>query len=87
MKLWIVANFSFLNDYQFVENMQRLFKISNTKSQEKQPHQKDVSSRDTVSPSEWLHVPRSCPRILGTKTPEWKLWLVGTENMSVEMGL
>ena len=41
----------------------------------------------TIGPSEWLYVPRSCPRILGTKTPEWKFWLVGTENMSVEMGL
>ena len=24
---------------------------------------------------------------LGTKTPEWNFWLVGTETMSVEMGL
>ena len=29
----------------------------------------------------------AAPGALATKTPEWKFWCVGTETMSVEIGL
>ena len=69
--------------------MQRqVIQISNTISEEKQSQQKDGSSRDTlfaqVSGCTYLETATGA---LGTKTPEWNFWLVGTETMSVEMEL
>ena len=48
-------------------------------------NKKDGSSRDT-----FLAQVSSCRHLEGTsdiKIPQWKFWLVGTETMSVEMGL
>lgn len=67
--------------------MQRLFKISNTISQEKQPQQKVVLQEILLVQVSSRTYLEAAPGYSVAKTPEWKFWLVGTENMSVEMGL